>query len=579
MSAVLEAHEPSAWYLETIEPPLVRQFDLLAGAPGSVTRLRELILTLAVQGKLVGQDPGEIPATELLAKIRAEKTQLLGEGTIQRTRATSEVADEETPFILPVGWEWARLPDITYDLGQVVPADDFTYIDVGSIDNHRATVSDTVEVVRAADAPSRARKRVTVGTVLYSTVRPYLKNIAIVERDYSPSTIASTAFAILHPHSGVVGRYLLYYLRSPIFTEFVAAKMAGIAYPAINDANFFQGVVPLPPSAEQARIVARVDELMRLCDALEANGRLEAEQHARLLGTLLGTLTDSTTPEELAANWQRVADHFDLLLDRPEAVDALEQTILQLAVRGLLVPQDPNDEPADDFLQRLRGERPRLRKERKGNRDELWSPIENGLYELPSGWTWTTIEDIADVGTGTTPSRDNAAFFAGGTIPWVTSGETGQPFIRKTAQHVTEAALEKTSLTVYPVGTLVVAMYGQGKTRGQVSELCLEATTNQACAAIVLMERLAVHRDFIKLVFEKSYDEIRELSAGGAQPNLNVGKVKASLIPLPPLSEQARIVARVTELRRLCANLRQRLTASQTTQSHLAEALVDLAVA
>lgn len=135
--------------------------------------------------------------------------------------------------------------------------------------------------------------------------------------------------------------------------------------------------------------------------------------------------------------------------------------------------------------------------------------------------------------------------------------------------------MAKTSLTVYPVGTLIVAMYGQGKTRGQVSELCLPATTNQACAAIVLMERSAVHRDFIKLVFEKSYDEIRELSAGGAQPNLNVGKVKTSLIPLPPLKEQARIVTRVSELRRLCADLRQRLAASQATQSRLAEALVD----
>jgi type I restriction enzyme, S subunit len=206
------------------------------------------------------------------------------------------------------------------------------------------------------------------------------------------------------------------------------------------------------------------------------------------------------------------------------------------------------------------------------------SPIESGLYELPSGWTWTTIDELAEVGTGTTPSRDNAAFFTGGTIPWVTSGETGQPFIRETAQHITETALAKTSLTVYPVGTLIVAMYGQGKTRGQVSELCLAATTNQACAAIVLMERSAVHRDFIKLVFDKSYDEIRELSAGGAQPNLNVGKVKTSLIPLPPLTEQARIVTRVTELRRLCADLRQRLDRSSTTQASLADALIEQAL-
>jgi type I restriction enzyme S subunit len=114
--------------------------------------------------------------------------------------------------------------------------------------------------------------------------------------------------------------------------------------------------IPLPPLAEQSRIVARVEELMQLCDALEAQGQLEAEQHARLVSTLFGSLLQSDTPEALADNWQRIATHFDVLLDRPEAVDALEQTILQLAVRGLLVPQDPTDEPASALLERLRKE-------------------------------------------------------------------------------------------------------------------------------------------------------------------------------------------------------------------------------
>ena len=336
---------------------------------------------------------------------------------------------------------------------------------------------------------------------------------------------------------------------------------------------------PLPPLAEQSRIVDRVDELMRLCDALEAQGRLEAEQHARLLGTLLGTLTDNTTPEELAANWQRVAAHFDLLLDRPEAVDALEQTALQLAVRGLVVSQNPDDEPAAESVARINREKQRQSFKARAKVDEVSLEAIDGPYELPAGWEWTTIDSIAFVGTGTTPSRDNVSFFAGGVIPWVTSGETGQPYIRQTEQHVTDEALAKTSLKIYPVGTLIVAMYGQGKTRGQVAELCIEATTNQACAAISLVDRSASHRSYIKLVFEKSYDEIRELSAGGAQPNLNVGKVKATLIPLPPLAEQARIVTRITELRRLCATLRQRLAAQQSVQSQLADALVEQALA
>lgn len=332
---------------------------------------------------------------------------------------------------------------------------------------------------------------------------------------------------------------------------------------------------PLPSEAEQSRIVTRVEELMQLCDALEVSGQLEAQQHAQLADTLLGTLTQSETPEALADNWQRIATHFDLLLDRPEAVDALEQTILQLAVRGLLVPQDPTDEPASVLLQKIRTEKDHLIAHGKIKRDKPLPPITDEVkpFELPHMWEWVTIDALASVGSGTTPSRDNAAFFEGGAIPWVTSGETGQPFIRQTEQHVTDAALTQTSLTIYPVGTLVIAMYGQGKTRGQISELCIPATTNQACAAIVLVESSMAHKDYVKLVFEKSYDEIREFSAGGAQPNLNVGKVKATVIPLPPLSEQSRIVFRVNELRSLCADLRYSLTDSLAKQVDLSNSL------
>ena len=320
---------------------------------------------------------------------------------------------------------------------------------------------------------------------------------------------------------------------------------------------------PLPPLAEQHRIVARVKELMKLCDALEQSGRLADEQHARLTSTLFDALAASESAHALAENWQRITEHFDLLLDRPEAIDALEQNILQLAVRGLLVPQDANNEPAG-----VLAEFGSLRN-RGSDTEESVPP-----YEVPAGWIWCRLEEIASVGTGTTPSRTNSLYFEPAEVPWVTSGETGQPFIRSTAQAVSSLALRETSLKVYPVGTLIVAMYGQGKTRGQISELLIEASTNQACAAIVPRNSAAHHRRYIKLFFEENYDSLREESAGGAQPNLNVGKIKSTLIPLPPLAEQSRIVARVEELRRLCAQLRERLTEARRTQNQLAEALI-----
>ena len=199
------------------------------------------------------------------------------------------------------------------------------------------------QVLPPASAPSRARKIVKRGTVLFSTVRPYLKNIVVIDQDYVPEPIASTAFAVLHPEECLDARYLTYWLRSDAFMEFVASKMVGVAYPAINDNNFFQGVLPLPPLAEQHRIVARVEELMKLCDALEQNGRLADEQHARLTSTLFDALAASESAHALAENWQRVAEHFDLLLDRPETIDALEQTILRLAFDGTLVWPEMRD--------------------------------------------------------------------------------------------------------------------------------------------------------------------------------------------------------------------------------------------
>jgi type I restriction enzyme S subunit len=229
---------------------LLSNLNLLATAPGGVARLRELILTLAVQGKLVPQDPRDEPASELLKKIRAEKDRLIAEGKIKRDKPLAEIAGEEKPFELPKGWEWVRLPEVTRTLGQGAPTEKFTYIDVASIDNERGLVADTAETVEAVDAPSRARKNVAVGTVLYSTIRPYLKNIAIVEKDYVHRAIAGTAFAIMHPHSGLHSKYLLHYLRSAIFTDFVSSRAVGVAYPAFNDANFFEGVIAIPPTKE-----------------------------------------------------------------------------------------------------------------------------------------------------------------------------------------------------------------------------------------------------------------------------------------------------------------------------------------
>jgi type I restriction enzyme S subunit len=280
------ADSPDAAATASAWAQLAPHFDLLLQTPADVDRLQQTLLTLAVKGRLVPQDPNDEPAAELLRRIRAEKERLVAAGKIKRDKPLPAIANDEVPYPLPTSWCWVRLPEICHDWGQKVPDGPFTYIDVGAIDNVRGVITDATQLLDASNAPSRARKIVRPGTVLYSTVRPYLLNIAIVDRLFEPEPIASTAFAVLHPFAGIDGRFLFHYLRSQPFVNFVASKMVGVAYPAINDGNFFSGLFPLPPVAEQSRIVATVASLTALCDRLRERLAARRELSAKLTAAL-----------------------------------------------------------------------------------------------------------------------------------------------------------------------------------------------------------------------------------------------------------------------------------------------------
>ncbi len=162
--------------------------------------------------------------------------------------------------------------------------------------------------------------------------------------------------------------------------------------------------------------------------------------------------------------------------------------------------------------------------------------------ELPTGWRWSSVGELATVGTGATPARSNEAFYRGGTIPWITSSAVNEPFVDTAEQFVTDEALRETNLTLYPPGTLLVAMYGEGKTRGKCSELRIAATTNQALAALQVDPAV---RRWLKMFLEHNYDNTRRIASGGVQPNLNLGLIRAIRLPLPPVNERRRIVAEV----------------------------------
>jgi type I restriction enzyme S subunit len=253
-------------YIERYDESEKRLLELNKKFPDE---LRKSILQQAVQGKLTEQDPNDEPASELLKRIKSEKARLIKEGKIKKEKPLTPISEDEKPFEIPESWEWVRLSQIVYNFGQKIPDEEFCYIDVGSIDNYAGRLSETNTLIKPESAPSRARKVVTRGAILYSCVRPYLLNTCIVDREFPKPPIASTAFAVLMPYEGIYNKYLHLYLRGPSFVSYTNVTSTGQAYPAINDKRLYDAVIPVPPLEEQKRIVAKIEGLLPLCDRLK----------------------------------------------------------------------------------------------------------------------------------------------------------------------------------------------------------------------------------------------------------------------------------------------------------------------
>ncbi|MFQ0828534.1 restriction endonuclease subunit S [Serratia fonticola] len=546
-----------------------------------IKKLRELILELAVRGKLVPQDPNDEPASELLKRIAAEKAELVKQGKIKKQKPLPEISEEEKPFELPVGWEWVRMDHVGHDWGQKTPGSDFTYIDVGAINKELGIIAEPA-IIKYKDAPSRARKIVRRNTVIYSTVRPYLLNIAVIDDDYDPEPIASTAFAIIHPWKGVSSKFIYHYLRSPIFVSYVESCQTGIAYPAINDKQFFSGVIAIPPSEEQLRIIDKVNELMSLCDQLEQQSLSSLDAHQQLVETLLATLTDSQNGEELAENWARISQHFNTLFTTEVSIDALKQTILQLAVMGKLVSQDPNDEPASELLKRIEQEKAQLVREGKIKKQKPLPPVsdEETFLVVPERWTICRLQEVTNLITdgkhGDCNNRvDSGYYFL--SAKDINDGKLNYTFARQ-IEH--EEFLEVHNRTNLQVGD--ICMVNTGATVGKlaiVDDVNLAAnTTFQKSVAVIKPCSPFVCNLYIYLFLESQTLALRMKSGGSAINNLLLGDLKRKLTPLPPLKEQYRIVNKVNELNKLCDHLKSRLQSAQQTQLHLADALTDAAL-
>jgi type I restriction enzyme S subunit len=564
-------------------PAFGASFDLIATAQQGVARLRLLVLALAVQGMLTRREGSDGSADALITQlrdIRSKAEPVRG----QRSHAQAIEDDFEKPCELPSGWAWVRLSDLGDFRSGKTPSTgrseywNGTYPWVSPKDMKELTITSTQDWV-TEKALEDGLSLVPENSVLVVVRSGILRRMVPVAVTALPCTVNQDikALCLLVPK---MARYVQLMVQG--FESFILAHLTkiGTTVESIKFEEFARQPFPLPPLAEQARIVARVEELMQLCDALEAHGRLQDEQHARLVATLFDALAASASAEALAENWQRIATHFDLLLDRPAAVDTLEQTLLQLAVRGLLVPQDPTDEAAIELITRIRAERNRsdASGETKQWKQRGFDEVTERPFELPTSWKWVSFNEVV---------RPDKPISYGVLVPGPDSAD-GVPFVRladisltnpparpaKSISSEVDSQFERTRLDG---GEILIGVVGSIGKLGIAPMSWKGANIARAICRIVPTP--LVDKEYVVQLLQSEFMQSRFKGDTRtlAQPTLNVGLIRSCPIPLPPLAEQHRIVARVEQLRRLCANLRECLHQSRTTQSHLADALVSAA--
>ncbi len=533
-----------------------------------IKKLRELILELAVRGKLVPQNPDDEPAAELLQRIETEKAQLVKDGKLKKQKPLPPVNDDEKPFELPEGWEWVRFGDATFnrDAERIPLSVDERQHRRGEFDYYGASgVIDNIDD--------------------YLFEKPLL----LIGEDGANLINRSTPIAFMargkywvnnHAHviDGISEQFLIYigmYINSISLVPYVT----GTAQPKMNQAKMNTIVLAIPPLAEQQRIVAKVDELMALCDQLEQQSEHQLTAHQQLTDTLLSTLTESADAQELNDNWKHLAQHFDLLFSGPMgawAIDRLKDTILQLAVMGKLVPQNAEDEPASKLLKRIEEEKARLVKEGKIKKPKKLPPVndEEQPFELPQEWEWVRLLNLGYELGGGTPSKSNPKYWAGH-IPWVSPKDMKLDYIAQTIDYVTDLAVVETSIKLVPANSLLFVVRGMILDHSFPVAINLKPVTiNQDMKSLSCS---GINMDFALVGLKgrkKFYVEAVERSSHGTC-KLNSDTLWQSLFPLPPLAEQHRIVAKVDELFALCDQLKERLQQASETEQQLTNAIVE----
>jgi type I restriction enzyme, S subunit len=543
---------------------LLAHFERISEAPDAIARLRRFILDLAVRGKLVEQDPEDEPAEELLKRIAVEKVRLVKEREIKRGKVLPPIEEDKLSFDLPSAWAFTRLGDLIHLVsGQHLQPHEYTenswdglpYITGPSDFADEGLRISRFALVRKAVAKKGQLLLTVKGSGVGKATTCNLPEVAISRQIMALMAIGwDDRFLILIAHR------LAVQLRN-------AARSL---IPGISREDVEEFAFPLPPLAEQHRIVAKVDELMALCDQLEAARQEREQRRERLMAATLQRLNQpAADPASFRKDASFALQVLPSLTTTPAQIKQLRQTILNLAVRGKLVEQDPEDAPAEELLKAIS-----LDSSRSEGRRAAASPspviATEGSFVVPDSWVWTLLGGIGDWGSGSTPPRGRLEYY-GGDISWYKSGElSDNKRLSNSEEKITRLALEQCSFRHNKPGDVLIAMYGA--TIGRLAILAEEAVTNQAVCACTPC--WGVDTEFLYLFLLAKRDDFRLASEGGAQPNISKVKIVNTVMPLPPLAEQHRIVAKVDELMALCDQLEQQLSQTDQQRRRLLEAVL-----
>jgi type I restriction enzyme S subunit len=563
---------------------LIDNLPLLAGASNGIKTLRELILELAVRGKLVEQGANDESACELLKLITAEKAQLVVEGKIKKQKPLPAISENEKYFEIPESWQWCRL-------GQVI---DFVN---GFAFSSKDFGSEGVGVIKIGDIRDNQLTPETMSRVSESVIKLLDQRLRVEKGDLLIAMSGATTGKLGFNNTSEVfylnqrvGKIVPISLSSRFIHINLSTKITenlnksfGSAIPNLSTEQVNEILIALPPLAEQHRIVAKVDELMALCDRLEAQHADAESAHARLVQALLDSLTQASDTTDFAANWQRLSEHFYILFTTESSVDALKQGLLQLAMMGKLVPQNSKDESGSELSERIHISRSDKRKIVMLAEEAVSSYMEL----LPETWTWCSVDQISadepraitDGPFGANLKTEHYIETPGYRVVRLQNIGNGD-FRNEHRAYIDQDRFEKISKHQVLSGDLIVAGLIDTSIR------CCIAPENIGRAVVKAdCYRFSVHPQISSkyVLYYLNSKMAREFAAihhhGLTLTRIGLGNFRNIPVPLPPAAEQHRIVAKLDKLMALCDQLKNRLTQARQLNEQLASTLVERAVA